>query len=296
LAGPGGSFEIFSYPWVEENIREATRVPAGTLALTDPPSPETRLLQTSLIPNLLIGVDRNVRNFSDFRLFEVGRVFPEGDWRQWNENGEKLPYQPKHVAGMCVSTCSTKDLFFEVKGMLEGLFQTLHIEPVQLTITTELPAWIASGSGMAISSGTEILGHFGVVAPKALRKIGISRVSVCGFEFNFDKLTPKASTEYTYTPLPRFPRVEYDLSLLFDVSVLWQNIREVALGASDRVVDVRFIDEYQGEQIPEGKRSVAFQITLGDPEATLTSEEAQKVVDKIVRHLGDRFGAKMRDR
>ena len=133
-----------------------------------------------------------------------------------------------------------------------------------------------------------------MVSQKSLRKIGISKVAVAAFEFELDKLVPLSATTFSYTPLPKFPEVEFDLAMLFDVAVPWERIRDAAQKADSKVKSVRFIDEYQGEQIPTGKRSVALQMIFADAEKTLTSEETHQIAAKVVAALEKRVGATAR--
>ncbi|MCB0334469.1 MAG: hypothetical protein KDD55_13280, partial [Bdellovibrionales bacterium] len=127
-------------------------------------------------------------------------------------------------------------------------------------------------------------------------RAGIDRTSLALFELNLDLLEPKPIKARAYAPLPKYPHVDYDLALLFDHGVAWSSIEALVKKCDPLILDVCFADEYRGKQIPEGKKSVAFQMTLGDPEATLTSEQAQAVADKVLAKIGKELGGHLRDK
>lgn len=296
LSSAGGMFEVFNYPWGHESLFAAAGfADAPALMLQDPPSPETARIVTSLIPNLLGAAERNLRHETDFGLFEIARVFHPADFRPWSTEAEKLPRQPKHVAGLLVGS-SPKEIFLRLKGILEETFSALPIEPVVLTKEGTFSAWTARGGQLALRVGKEQIGELAVVSPRTLRALGTPRAAIAAFELSFDALKCLPATPGRYRPIPKFPQVEFDLSMLFEQTVPWEQIRMAASGADERVREVRFADEYQGEQIPAGKRAVALKMLFCDPAKTLTSEETQQIAAKVAAALEKRAGASKRER
>jgi len=294
LAIAKGMFEVFSYPWVDEQFVRATGGTSSGFLLQDPPSPETAGIVSSLIPNLLAAAARNVRNEGRFGIFEVGRVFTT-ELVPWSLPKEKLPVQPKHVAGLKVSN-DPKAAFLDLKGVLESLFHVLPIGPVTFGAEATFSPWTVTGGRLGIFTSGKQIGEIGVVSPKTLRGSGIERTAAAAFEFNLEELVCLPSTPGRYEPIPKFPLVEFDLSMVFDQSVPWESIREIAAAADKRVRAVHFADEYRGEQIPAGKRSIAFKMIFGDPTKTLTSEETQTIAGAVMKALEKKVGGTVRGR
>ncbi len=295
LAFAHGMFEVFSYPWVEERFRTAAGDNLPALVLQDPPSPESASIVTSLIPNLLAAAERNIRNQASFGLFEIGRVFSADSVTEWSTPNEPLPLQPKHAAGL-LTAADPKSAFLALKGILEAVFRALPIEPLTFTVEGEFARWSVRGGRLALQSRGKQIGEIGAVASKTLRLAGLERASIAAFEFDLDKLVCLPATPGRYEQIPRFPQVEFDLSMLFDRTTPWEAIRKAAAGADKRVRAVEFADEYVGEQVPEGKRSISLRMLFGDPAKTLTSDEAQAIATAVGAALEKKVGGSQRTR
>lgn len=296
LAHTCGMHEIFSYPWVEEKYWKAARLPVeNALALHDAPSPTSRYLQTSLIPHMLAGVERNLKYFCEFGLFELARTYTGDSSAAWSVDHEKLPVQPKMLSAV-VTDSSAQTAFLKLKGILTSLFTSLPMETPEFAVTTELPAWSAKGAGLSIVLRSEVIGHLAVVAPATINKLGLERIYLAAFELNASNLIPLSATHYDFSSLPKYPVVHYDLALIFDDNTPWQEIHTLVAKTDPLIKSVQFVDEYRGEQIDSGKKSLAFQITLADESATLTSEEVQEVIDQVLNRVNSKLGGTLRDR
>jgi len=293
LSNCAGMHEIFTYPWVEEKHWQALGAEnSPPVELSDPPSPSTGSLADSLAPNLLAAVERNHRNFENFSLFTVGRIFlpPSG-----SDSSEGLPTQPKILAGVFVGS-DTQTVFLKAKGALEQLFDSVAVERPNFSIKDDGPCWLAKGSTLSLELNQKEIGQLGVVSFKALAKMDIERVKVALFEVSLSELKALTSSHYSYTPIAKFPEVKFDLSLTFSDEINWKQIAELALSAGKTVRAVHFVDEYRGKQIEAGKKSIAFQLTLGDPTKTLTSEEIQSTIDKLLEQYKVKLGGSLRER
>ena len=136
-----------------------------------------------------------------------------------------------------------------------------------------------------------------MLSKKSALDAGIKQASVILFEIDADALTPLASRSNRYEPQPEYPQVEFDISMLFDESVRWRSIEETVLGKEtpDNLVRrVRFMDEYRGKQVFEGKKSITFRVVFGSDRKTLTSEEVEKAASAIIKRLGKQLGGEVR--
>lgn len=292
LAYRAGLTEVVTYPWDEEQLLIAAGYdPAQTLQLADPPANNLRCLQCSLVPGLLGAVAKNYRNYDEFGVFELGRVFYKDEKSQEACANEILPNQPWHIAGAVVGY-DERQVFLRTKGIVEGLLGNAQIEPTVI-VTTEQPApWV--GQGLAVKFGCQQIGALGLATPRVLRMSDIEKCVVGLFEINVSNLKPLSALHYEYNSLPRYPQVHFDLALLFDESVTWEQIVGLVRQESLLVQHVCFVDEYRGQQIPAGKKSIALQMTLGDPKATLTGEQIQRTADAVIDRLSNELGGQLR--
>ena len=155
------------------------------------------------------------------------------------------------------------------------------------------PIWAEDKLWINITARGEVIGDMGLVSLKAARDAGIKRNLAVLFELDVEKLTPLASRQNTFTHLPAYPLVDFDLSVAFDEKVTWAEIFAVA-SKVELVKDVRFIDEYRGAQVGEGRKSVTFRTWIGSDEGTLTSEKIETITKQMVKKLGKKFGGDVR--
>jgi len=288
LAGAGGMNEVFSYPWIEQkHARAAGEDESVMLRLQDPPSPDTGCLIRSLVPNLLAAVEKNYRNYSSFSLFEIGRVFLKG-------KGTSAMEQPKMLAAAIVDA-SPEEVFLRAKGILQSLSSSLSMEPLTFAGEGTFSPWAAGGGALAICSQGKQIGQLALASQKTLSAMDIERVKVAVFELSLAAIEP-SMIRYNYKPIPKFPYVKFDLSLVFDEKVSWEKIASLAASSHPAIQSVTFADEYRGEQVEEGKKSIAFQLTLGSSEKTLAAPEVQKIIDNLLKKMQTDLGGTLRSR
>ncbi len=296
LATLSGMREVVTYPWVKDKYLEAAGYRReDTLHLAGAPAPDQSALQPSLVPNLLESVVTNVRYYSAFRLFEVGTVFPDKDRAGPNfDPKEKLPYQEKRVAAALYGA-DAEALFLQAKAILERLARNVQIRPLRAVAETSAP-WADSSGRMGLvaeskNSNGQVIGTLGVVSNRAKRLAGIRRGALVAFELNIDALEPFPSRENRYQPVPEYPVVDLDLSLVFANEISWASIAGRAKLADPLINEVIFVDQFRGTDIPQGKKSITLRLRLGSPERTLTTEEATAVTSVVSKALAGEFGA-----
>ena len=138
-----------------------------------------------------------------------------------------------------------------------------------------------------------MIGALALVSPKSAKASGIKRSLTVIFELDVEKLTPLPSRQNEFVHLPEYPLADFDLSIVFDENVGWAEIEAIARKA-DLVKDVKFIDEYRGAQVGDGKKSVSFRIWVGSDKGTLTSEQIENVSKQVVKKIGKKFGGDVR--
>jgi len=298
LAFRCGMYEIFTYPWMNDEYIEAIFPGSdGMLSISTPPSPSERYLRSSLVPNLCKAVCDNLRFFREFAIFESAQVFFNRDFKTPYDSRESLPHQGRNVAGAFVSNPENiNELFRRAKGIMEALPRYTHIEPITFE-RIEKPVWADDVVWLNIVHGGGQIGNLALLAKKASLDCGIKNSAVMVFELDIDLLKPYTSRTNKFTHLPEYPMTEYDISLLFDLSVKWEEMREVITGKNDPdslLRDLSFVDEYKGRQVPGGKKSVTIRLVIGSLKKTLTSDEIENFANAVVKRLKKAFGAELR--
>ncbi len=290
LAFRCGFYEILTYPWVDDHFMQAAGItPDTTVRLATPPSPEQANLRTSLVPGMLQTAVSNLRYYDSFRVFESAEVFQPGVYHESTED-ETLPLQKHFVTGMLVGS-DPKLLFFQAKGVIENLARTCQVEPLSWK-QVERPAWADDNVYLNIMAGKDLIGTLGLVRVSTLAAAGIKHAQLAIFEFDEDMLTPYKSRDNEFVHLPVFPLVEKDLSIIVDEAITWQEI-EQAIDKHTR--EVKFVEEYRGEQIPEDKKSIMLTVKIGSDKGTMKAKQIDKQMNKIVKTLENRVGAQLRE-
>lgn len=290
LAFRCGFNEIYTYPWVDIKYINAARIDVSkSVRLATPPSPEQANLRTSLIPGILETVAKNLRYYNSFKLFEVAQVFEKGEYHESSED-ETLPIHKKYLSG-CIVDKDAKKIFYEVKGVIENMNTYCHMEKITLE-QNEKPSWADINAYLSIKLNDEEIGTLGLVSVATMNDAKIKRTNVAIFELNLDKLVPLASRTNKYESIPLLPLVEKDLSVIVDNSVTWKDISETI---ESKVKGLEFIEEYKGEQIPEGKKSITFRFKIGNDDTTLTSEQINEKLKNISNILEKKCGAILRE-
>jgi phenylalanyl-tRNA synthetase beta chain len=239
----------------------------NALRLPLPLSSDQSILRTTLLSSLVAAAERNrsVGN-EDVALFEIARVYLP--------TGEQLPDEHWRIAGVVEGD------YFAAKGVVDTLLETLKIEP-------------------EIERGSHPLLHPGKTAKLPQGWIGEVHPAVAfgwaAFELDLAALAEAMPERILYEDVITFPSVLQDLAFIVDEDVpaasLAAAMREAA---GPELRDVTVFDEYRGEQIGAGKRSLAFRVAFGSRERTLTDEDATAMRGRIVDALRDRFGAELR--
>ncbi len=284
-----GLYEIYTYTFVSPSIFDKLNIPAdsdlrNTVKITNPLGEDTSIMRTTTIASMLDILSRNYnyRNAAA-KLFEIGKVFIP------TEEG-KLPNEPYKIT---LGMYGNKVDFFDIKGVTDEMFKNLNVENVKYTAVTDNPTF-HSGRCAKISAGGKTLGIIGEIHPAVSRKYGID-TPVYIAELDFENVFLNIKADPKFKELPKFPAVTRDIAMLVDKTVPVADIEEIIKKASGKMLEtLTLFDVYEGEQIPEGKKSVAYSAVYRASDRSLTGEEVQKVFDKVVRNLEHNLGAQLR--
>ncbi len=291
LSSRCGFYEIFTYPWINEKYINAASInKEDSIKLATPPSPEEAYLRSSLVPGMLEAISKNLRYFDSFKMFEMAQVFSKGEYHESSED-ETLPIHRKMLTGSIVGS-NPKEIFYHLKGVIENIARYTHMK--ELTFSTECnkPSWADINAYLAIKLDNEVIGYIGLLSVKAMNDAKIKRTNVAIFEIDSDKFVPLESRTNKFKHIPVLPSVEKDLSLIVDENITWA---EMTKYIRSKASSIKFIEEYRGNQIPEGKKSIMLRVTFDSGDTTLISEEINSKLDAIIRTLNKMCGAVLRE-
>lgn len=284
-----GMYEIYTYTFTSPSIFDKLNIPADSemrnvVKITNPLGEDTSVMRTTTIASMLDILSRNYnyRNPSA-RLFEIGKIFiPTAP--------DKLPDEPVKVTmGMYGDNVD----FYDIKGICEAMFAALNVTKVKYTAVTDNPTF-HPGRCAKISAGGKTLGIIGEIHPSVSRKYGIETPVYIG-ELDFENIFLNMKSDIKFSELPKYPAVTRDIAMLVDKRIPVADIEETIRKASGKMLEsITLFDVYEGAQIPEGKKSVAYSAVYRAADRSLTGEEVQKVFDKVVRNLEGQLGAQLR--
>jgi len=278
-----GLTEVIQYAFVPA----ASAGPAA-LRLANPLSEEQSVLRTSLVaPGLLDALEANLRQGRrDVALFEIGRVFLPGDGLPREERRLGLllagAIQARHWSDGSRGRRPEPADVFDVKGCLELLASRLGCPGIRLDPGGSRPDLLHPGQSAALTLGGRAIGWLGALRPGVRQ----GRESVVVAEIALEPLLAAAGEPARFSPVPRFPAVERDLSVLADTGTaagsVVDRVRRAA-GELLRAVDVK--DRYDRPPVPAGKVSLMLSLRYQHPERTLTGDEVQASVEGVVGAL-----------
>jgi len=295
-----GFYEVINTSFTSPTSLEALALPATDprrrhLLVVNPLSEELTVLRTSLIPGLMATARYNMAwKNSNLRIFELKRVFLP-------QEGESLPMERKILTGLATGfdrdpewSSSPRPVdFYDVKGCIEDLLETLQIQETRYDRAEDIP-YLHPGKALRVFVGEEALGVLGEVHPQTMDQCEIPGKAYL-FEMDFQEMLKRMQQKRQWMPLPKFPVVYRDLSLVIDDGV---EVGRVIVAIQDLrhplIDDITLFDVYRGAPIPEGKKGVSCRIRYQSNDRTLTDEEVNQHHEKVITRLREVFQAELR--
>jgi len=283
--------ETFSFisPKYYDKIRMAENDPRRrSIVISNPLGEDTSIMRTTAIPSMLLMLENNasVKN-RDAALFELASAYiPLAD-------GE-LPKEEKRVVlGFYLNDAKSDAGFYKMKGIIEALLAISDIHGVEYAPYQDDNAFHPGRCAVLTKDGKQ-LGIFGEIHPLTLSNYSIGAASYAA-ELDFDALFEARIPLTEYTPLPKYPALERDFSFVCDEESAVASLEKCMKRAGGAVLEsVKLFDIYRGPQIGEGKKSVSFAVMLRAADHTMTDEEADSAVKKILKRLEAECGAVLR--
>jgi phenylalanyl-tRNA synthetase beta chain len=297
-ARAAGLNEVTTYSFVDpsdvERLGRQLADGKRLVRVLNPMSEEQSVLRPTIAGNLIRAVSYNQRrNVPDVHLYEIGTVFV-------TEDGRKQPIESGVLAGVLAGSWNRPSWndpapelgFFDGKGVLASVMEELHVPHWTVRASERLP--LQPGRGAEIVVNGAVAGWMGEAHPDVLAAFE-AQGPVTLFELDLETLLRAAVDVVAYRPVPRFPAVQLDIALVLPSEVTAEQVMHTIRKEGKKLLEsVRLFDVYEGEGVPQGKRSLAFSLAYRSPERTLTDDEVQGVHEKVISQVCKRFGGEIR--
>ena len=283
-----GYDSIITYSFYSPAGWDMIRLPANdprrdAIRILNPLGEDTSCMRTTTLPSVLEVLARNW-NFRNkaVRIYEFAKVYKKRPDGMADE--PKILTLGAYGGGMD---------FYTLKGTVEELCDTLRISGVEYVPVRDDPSY-HPGRCAAVYAGGEYMGRFGQVHPLVAKNYGVSE-ELYAAELDFPAMFAHRTTELYYAPLPRYPAVMRDISLVCDDALTAGELEKCIRRAGGEYLEsVEVFDVYRGANIPEGKKSISFALALRAGDQTLTDDHADEAVAAILDALAREYGAVIR--
>lgn len=289
-----GCYGIATFSFISPKHFDRLTLPAESklrdaIKITNPLGEDTSIMRTTIIPSMLeiLSTNYNNRNGSA-KLYEIGKEYIS------TESG-KLPNEPDRLAiGMYGGNVD----FYDIKGIADTMLGKMGIRDVEYIRACDSDAFdeacaMNPGRSAVVMKNDTVLGILGEVHPAVQKNYGIGTKTYVA-KFNISEMMKCAVTEVSYQPLPKFPAAARDLSVICDDEIPVAELEKAIKGAVGKILEkVTLFDVYKGEQIEKGKKSVSYSITMRSHDGTLTDEQADSAMKKVLKALSA-IGAELR--
>lgn len=285
-----GLNEITTYSFISPKSYDKINLPEYStkrnyVELKNPLGEDYSVMRTTLIPNMMEVLTKNYNHGVDRAwAYEIGNIFiPK------SAPVVSVPYE---VRNLCIGMYGDVD-FFDIKGTVDKLFDRLGITGYEY-FREENHNTFHPGRTANIIKNNTLIGIIGEIHPDVLENYGMKeRVYV--LELDFNTITALTSLKRKYKELPKYPAITRDIALVLDKETLVKDIEKIIWeNGKDIVEEVNLFDVYEGSQIPEGKKSIAYSIKYRSHSKTLTDGEVSKVHENVLGLLRDKLGAELR--
>ena len=283
-----GCYEIATYSFIASGALDTLNLAKddarrNTVKLINPLGDEYSCMRTQLVTSMLTVVATNIN-----RKIESGRFFEES--KRFIPKSLPVTEQPDELPTLCIGLYGKDEDFFTLKGIIEEVM-SLFGAHTQYKRSNE--NYLHPGRQAEVLANNVSAAVFGEVHPAVAKNYDIdTRVYIA--EIKLDVLYAINKRKTTYKPLPKYPAVERDFAMLCDADIPVGELEKAIQSGGGRLLEkIQLFDVYQGAQIPEGKKSVAYSVWLRSAEGTLTDAQIEDISSKIITKL-EKLGAELR--
>ena len=286
-----GCSEALTFSFIDAGAAAPFAEEREIVPIGNPLSAQFSVLRPSLLPGLLASVAHNRhRERTEVRLFELGACMTRAG------EARRVAVALTGAGGNIHWSAAHRPVdFFDVKGLVEAVAGALQ---VGVTVdAVSLPSHLVRGRAATISVDGHAIGSLGMLAPAIVASAGLSSADdVYVAELDLDALAAsRPAAPLTVNPLPRYPSIARDISIVVDETLPAETVRgTIRAAAPETLVSVREFDRYQGKGVPEGRVSLSLRLTFRSLERTLTDAEVETAMKTILDALKDAHKAVQR--
>ena len=282
-----GLNETLSYSLIsEEDVYKYTNDKFEKIKIADPMSEERTTLRYSLISSLkeIYEYNKN-RSFNDISIFEIGKSF----YKENNEYKEQTKLALLMSGVYLESLNKLKVDFYIIKGIVEELLDYLGYKNRYNFTTNNIPKELHPNMSATITIDNKEIGIIGKINPT------ITKDDIYVSEINLDKLLAIKTSKMSFKELNKYPSVIKDLAFILDKDIEAQTIVNQIKKSGGKILNkINIFDIYTSDNIDKDKKSIAFKLTFTDNTKTLTEEEVNISLDKIINDISKKFNAQLR--
>ena len=296
-----GFSETINYSFISSQSAEKLRLPDGdqryqTVNILNPLTEDQTVMRTTLLPGLFQTMQRNLsKQMNDLKLYEIGKTFIQIAVNELPEEIEMMAglWTGNRMAPSWHDTGKPCD-FFDLKGVAEGLFNALNVD--SFIFTKLAPAncrYTRPGYSATICVNQTQIGLIGEVHPEVLKNFDLKQKAFI-FELNLDLLLPLVPITRQAAPLPIYPSVSRDVTLIVDTFQESNDILEKVRHMGEKLIErVHLFDVFEGEPIQEGKKSISFRVIYRAENRTLSDDEVNRLHKNIADEIITFYNAKL---
>lgn len=260
------------------------------VTILNPLSSDLSVMRQSLLFSGLEAVSYNInRKNADLKFYEFGNTYKNQD-KNYIENKHLAIFVTGNRSAESWLEKSQKSDFFLLKAHLSNIFNRLGIKGLRTSVVSD----DIFSEGISLVKGNEVLAEFGVLKKQILKHFDIKQ-EVLYADVKWGNVIKLVSDKIKFTEIAKYPEVRRDLALLLDEDITFESIYQIAEQTDKKLVkEIDLFDVYQGDKLPQGKKSYAVSFILQDEEKTLTDEKIEKTMSKIVSNLTEKLGASLR--
>jgi len=286
-----GYFEVINYSFISEKWFDDLLIPENdvlrnVVRLLNPISEDMAVLRTFLLPSLLENARNNFNyKIQDIKIFEVRRVYS-------SKERAPLPEERHHVAGLMMGNNPfvygfrpQPFDFLDIKGDVEGICELLAVSEMRFTRSEFVPSYFHPGVCAEIRVKDGVAGVFGKLNPVIVNSLKLPE-NIYYFELDLEILNHYAAPLRDIEEISKFPEIERDLAVVVDINSPVDEILEKIYRFRNKYLkEVELFDIYEGKEIPEGKKSVAFRLTYQAAKKTLRDKDVDKIHRQLASYL-----------
>lgn len=287
-----GFSEIYTYGFVSEKDLEKSNISEEikkyAITIQNPLSDEYKMMRPTTVPSMMQILANNYhKKNKQVKLFDLSRSYRNVNQEIQNK---EVPLQQEILT---IGMYGEEMDFYTLKGNLENILEAIGISHYEVEKETKNASYHL-GRCANLKVGTDIIATLGEVHPEVLANYDIS-IRAYLAEINVTKLVKYAKSSKKYSEVPKFPAVERDIAVIVDENIEVGQIEKIISKQAKKLLEsMQLFDIYRNEKLGESKKSVAYALIFRDKNKTLSDEEINRVMEKIITELEKQLGAQLR--